>query len=117
MHIPRVYQAPAIAEPVRVVTFNVKAFLAAVLENRSGIIASLDQKFHGFSSQHRGIESVEENRAPTTLRMPDLPGEDGLLRRVPSAVTLKVGIPHHFDHARTQCFRGSAKRDVAGGVR
>ena len=63
-----------------------------------------------------GVEPVEENGPAAALRVADLSGEDGGLRRLGPSELLEVVVAEVVDEHVAERVRGAREGDVAGGV-
>ena len=107
---------PAVAESVRVITAHLESFGGGVLQDRDGIVATLEQKFDGLGAQLRGVEAIEHDRPSSSLSVTDLPGEDRFTSRVPAPVELEIAVPDHRYQLVSQCFGRTAQGDVTGRI-
>src|SRR5262249_13187118 len=90
MHIPRVDQAPAVTETIRIITFDMETLPRLILENRNGIVSAFDEKIHGLGSQQCCIETIEQNRPTSTLSVADLSYKDSFPCRGAAAIVPEI---------------------------
>src|SRR5580704_7693514 len=107
---------PTVAEPVRVVTPDLKSFGGSVLQDGDGIVATLQQELDRFCAELRGVETIEHDRPSASLSVADLPGENRFSSRFPAPVKLEIAIPDHLDHLMAQGFGRAAQGDIPGRI-
>ena len=97
MQPARVDVPPAIPKSVAFKVTEVEILIAIPLKRRHVVVAAFKQKVNGFAAKLCGVETVEQQRTPATLRVPDLARENHLTRGFAATQILEVFVPDTFD--------------------
>src|ERR1700688_157832 len=108
---------PPVAETVRIPPVHLETFGGGVLQNRDGIVATLEQEFHRFCAELGGIKAIEDNWPSSSLRVSDFPRENRFTSRFTSPVKLKIAVPDQMYQFMAKCFRRAAQSYVSRRIR